>query len=164
MRQLVTTGEVWSSHVANGEAFSAENFVIGAGGLFAHVQLFNPAGSGKRIRLRGLHSISVVASTINVRRHDTPLTTLGLQPTFIVENLLSSVSPGSEVAEMRSESPVVALGAVLWQAGAPGNKPALYPGGGREWGYDLLEDQGLVCQAAAGATMIILMQWVEVSL
>lgn len=157
-------GEVWSRHVANGEAFSAENFVIGAGGVIAHVQLFNPAASGKRIRLRSLHAVSAIAASFNIRRHDTPLTTLGLPAGFIVENLLSSVAPGSEVAEMRSESPGAAVGTVIWQIGAPGNRPAMYPGGGREWGYDLLEGQGLLCQAAAGATLIINWQWVEVSL
>ncbi len=156
--------EAWSRHVANGEAFSAENFVIGVGGVLAHVQLLNPAGSGKRVRLRSLHATLGIATGVNIRRHDTPLTTLGLPAGFIVENLLSSVAPGSEVAEMRSESPVGALGTVIWQIGGPANRPAMYPGGGREWGYDLLEGQGILCQAAAGVTMIIMLQWVEVPL
>ena len=94
----------WLDHVANGEAYSAENFVIGVGGVLAHVQLFNPVASAKRLRLRSLNITSGTAIGMNLLRHDTPLTTLGLPAGFIVENLLGGGV--AEVAEMRSQSPV----------------------------------------------------------
>lgn len=152
----------WLEHVANGEAFSAENFLIGAGGVLVHLQLFNPAASGIRVRLRSVHVTGIIALAANVRRHDTPLTTLGLPAGFIVENLLGG-QPVS-VAEMRSQAPVAALGTTIWQISAPGSQPAIYPPEGNEWGFDLLEGEGLLLQAAAGATLIAMWQWVEVPL
>ncbi len=70
----------------------------------------------------------------------------------------------AEVAEMRSDSNVAILGSVFWQINAPANSPASYPPEGREWGFDLLEGQGILVQGALGATLIINMQWVEVPL
>lgn len=153
---------VWSEYVANGEAFGAENFVIGAGGLLAHIQLFNPLASGKRIRLRSLNATLGTAIGINFRRHDVALATLGVPAGFIIENLLSS-GGNPLLAEMRSESPVAALGTVGWQLSANANTPAIFPPEGREWGFDLLEGQGVLLQAAAGVTEIINWQWAEVA-
>ncbi len=152
----------WSDHVAAGEAFAAENFLIGAGGTVAQIQLFNPVGSGKRIRLRSLHDILVAAIAATIFRHDTPLSTLGLPAPFIVENL----GPGgvSEVAEMRSDQPVASTGSSFWSLNAPGNMPAIYPPKGLEWGHDLLPGQGIHVTGAVGITVIINWQWAEVPL
>ncbi len=152
----------WSEHVAAGEAFASENFLIGVGGTVAQMQLFNPVGSGKRIRLRSLHDIIPAAVSATIFRHDTPLATLGLPATFIVENL----GPGgtAEVAEMRGDQPVVATGSPFWSLNAPGNMPAIYPPKGQEWGHDLLEGQGIHVTGAAGITIIINWMWVEVPL
>ncbi len=152
----------WAEHVMAGEAFSAENFLIGVGGTVAQIQLFNPVASGKRIRLRSVHSIITVASGVNLLRHDTPLGTLGVPAGFVIENLLGGGQ--AEVAEMRSDQPVAAAGSLFWQLGAPGSVPAIYPPGGREWGHDLLEGQGIHMQGAVGLTSIINWQWVEIPL
>lgn len=152
----------WSEHVANAESFAAENFLIGVGGLIAEIQLFNPVGSGVRVRLRSVHAISAAAQNVNVRRHDVALATLGLPAGFIVENLLGSGA--AEVAEMRSASPVVLDGTLIWSAGACPSQPAIFPPQGNEWGFDLLEGQGLIIQAATGLTVIVNWHWVEVPL
>jgi len=146
----------------NGEAFSAENFVIGVGGTVAHVQLFNPIASGVRVRLRSLHAIATIATNVNLARHDTALTTLGVPVGFVIENLLGGGS--AAVAEMRSESPAAPVGTLIMQLGAPPSVPAFYPGGGREWGFDLLEGQGILVAATSGVTIIVNWQWVEVPL
>ena len=159
---ITRASNTWVRHVKVGEAFSAENFVVGAGGLLAHCQLFNPLASGIRVRLRSVHAILGVAVGVNVSRHDVALTTLGPPAPFVTENLLGG-GPAN-VAEMRSESPVAAVGSIFWQLNAPGNVPAIYPPHGREWGYDLLEGQGILLQAAAGITLITNWQWVEVPL
>lgn len=130
--------------------------------MFAHVQLLNPGGSGKRVRLRSAHVIASVGVGVSLRRFDTPLTTLGLPAGFIVENLNSAIPPGSEVAEMRSESNVAALGTTIWQGSAPPNQPAIYPPEGREWGFDLRPGQAILFQAAAAVTLIVMWQWIEV--
>ncbi len=152
----------WAEHVAAGEAFAAENFLIGLGGTVAQMQLFNPVGSGKRVRIRSLHDILPAAVSATIYRHDTPLSTLGLPAPFIVENL----GPGgvAEVAEMRGDQPVAPAGSSFWSLNAPANMPAIYPPKGMEWGHDLLPGQGIHVTGAAGITIIINWHWVEVLL
>ncbi len=152
----------WNDHVMEGEAFSAENFLIGAGGLVPHIQLFNPVGSGIRIRLRTVHTILSVLTSSQVARHDVALPTLGLPVGFIVENLLGGGA--AEVAEMRSDQVTPAVGLPFWLVSSPANVPAIYPPQGREWGIDLLEGHGVLVQGASGATMIVNWQWVELPL
>ena len=152
----------WLEYIANGEAYAAENFLIGVAGQFAHLQLFNPVGSGKRVRLRSVHATGVPAQFGGVSRHDTPLITLGLPATFVIENLLAGGPVG--FAQMRSVSSVATIGSLFWQLNAPGSSPAIYPPGGREWGFDLLEGQGILVQGALGGTSIVNWMWVEVNL
>lgn len=154
--------DLWNEYVKNGEAYSAENFLTPGGGLIANIQLFNPVASGKRVRLRSCHMTSAAALGGAVNRHDVALTTLGLPAGFIVENMLAG-GP-AEVAEMRSVAGVAPLGALFWQLSAGGGEPALYPGGGREWGFDLLEGQGINISGAVTATVIVNWQWVELDL
>ncbi len=152
----------WSDYVMNGEAFSAENFVVPGVGVIAHVQLFNPVASGVRVRLRSLSCTSGVATALNIVRHDVALATLGLPAGFIVENLLGG-GPAA-VVEHRSLAQVAAVGSIFWQIGSPANDVALFPPGGREWGFELLEGQGILIRGAATAAVIVNWQWVEVPL
>lgn len=152
----------WSDYVANGEAFAAENFLVPGGGLRAHVQLLNPVASGVRIRLRSLSCTSGLALAHDVCRHDTPLATLGLPVTFITENLLGG-GPASAV-EHRSVAQAGASGSVFWQISAPANDVALFPPEARQWGFDLLEGQGLLVRSAAAQVVIVNWQWAEVPL
>jgi len=155
-------GRIWLDHVANGEAFSAENFILAAGGLTPHIQLFNPASSGVRVRIRSVHSIGGLGQTVNVGRHDTALTTLGLPAGFITENLLGGGA--GEAIEHRSQNNAGALGNLFWITSSPANTAAIYPPEGREWGYDLLEEQGILIQGAIATTLIVNWQWVEIPL
>lgn len=153
---------LWNQHVRAGQAFSAENFVIPGGGLLGHIQLFNPAGSGIRVRLRSAHQIATSVSNSNVRRHDVALAVLGPPAGFISENLLGGQP--APAAEMRSAALAAAVGTTFWTVNAPANVPAPYPPGEREWGHDLLPGQGILFQAAAGVVLIVNWQWVEVPL
>ncbi len=152
----------WSKNVREGEAFSAENFLLGVVATQAHVQLLNPVGSAVRVRLRSVHAVLPVAIVLSVARHDPALATLGLPAPFIVENLLGGQPVA--VAEMRSATLAVPVGAVFWQLSAPANIPAIYPPAGREWGHDLLPGQGIVIIAGVAQTCIVNWQWVEVPL
>ena len=122
----------WNDHAANGEAFSAEDFIIGAPGLFAHVQLFNPVDSGKRIRLRSVHAVNVSIINMNVRRYDPPGAILGPPAPFIIENLLGG-GP-APVAELRHVNALVQAGSPFWVIQAPASTIAVYPAKGLEWG------------------------------
>ena len=153
----------WSKHVANGEAFSSENFIVPGVGLLGHVQIFNPALSTVRVRLRSLHQDVIVGTVLsNVNRHDVALAILGPPAPFISENLLGGQP--APVAEMRSAALGAAVGTTFWQLGGPVSTPALYPPEGREWGHDLLPGQGILVQAGAAVVNIIMWQWVEVPL
>ncbi len=158
----------WSKHVANGEAFSAENFIIPGGGLLGHMQLFNPVlpppgRSPVRVRLRSVHQITAVGiAASNVRRHDVALAILGPPVPFINENLLGGQPV--PVGEMRGAALVAAVGSTFWQLNAPVAQPAIYPPEGRDWGHDLLPGQGILLQAAASVVLIVNWMWVEVPL
>lgn len=151
----------WLEHVANGEAYSAEDFIIGSGGLYPHLQLFNPVGSGIRVRLRSVHAILAVLN-VNVRRYDPPGVILGPPAPFVVENMLGG-GPAA-VAELRHDNIVIPSGPAFWLIQAPGSTPGVYPPEGQEWGHDLLENNGVLLQGNPGTTLIANWQWVELPL
>jgi hypothetical protein len=159
---LVRASNLWLNYVANGEAFAAENFVGPGVGNQAHIQLFNPVGSGKRVRMRSVSSSSTSPTVTNfiVARYDVALTTLGVPAGFTVENLLGG-GPAA-VAEMRSQISAVALGTDFTQVYAPTTVMGTYPTSGREWGYDLLPGQGILLRGTAAAVLIVNWQWAEV--
>lgn len=152
----------WLDHVANGEAFAAENFMLPVGGMVNQMQLFNPVGSGIRVRLRSVHMTGVPVNSATVRRHDTPLATATLPAPFIVENLLGG-GPAA-VGEMRSDTVVAASGTLFWSVNSIGSSPAPYPPQGREWGFDLLPGQGFLFAGPIGGTLIVNWHWAEVPL
>ncbi len=151
---------VWLDYVAAGEGYAAENFMLAAAGMINQMQLFNPAGSGRRVRMRSGHMIGGAASSATIRRHDTPLATATLPVPFIIENLLGGGLPG--LAEMRSDVVVAASGALFWSVNAAGSSPAPYPPQGREWGFDLLPGQGMLFAGPIGGTLIVNWHWAEV--
>ncbi len=152
----------WSEHAKSGEAYSAEDFILASPGLYPHVQLFNPVGSGIRVRLRSVHQIGVAAVQSNVRRYDPPGAILGPPIPFIIENMLGG-GPAA-VAEIRHANIVVPSGSPFWLLQGLARAPAIYPLRGQEWGHDLLEGHGILLQASAGTTLIANWQWVELEL
>jgi len=151
----------WLEHVANGEAFAGEDFILGVAGLYPHLQLFNPVGSGKRVRLRSVHETMTVGRSVNIRRYDPPGVILGPPPPFIIENLLGG-GPAA-VAELRHDNIVVPSGSAFWLLQSNANNIAIYPPKGQEWGHDLLEGQGVLLSSFA-VTLIAMWQWVEIPL
>ena len=152
----------WSEHVAQGEAFSSQHFIIGVGGLFAHMQLFNPVGSGIRVRIRSVRHIGTTTVQSNIRRHDLPVAILGPPAPFIIENILGG-GPAA-VAELRHASLVALTGTPFWLLQAPSHTPAIYPVKGLAWGHDLLEGQGVLLSGQPGRTTIVNWMWVELPL
>ena len=150
----------WLQHVANGEAYSIEDFIIGVGGMFNHVQLFNPVGSGRRLRLRSANHLNLVVIGAHIRRHDVPLTILGPPAPFAMENLLGG-GP-LPVAEVRSDRLAVVTGSAFWLIRSAAFDTGVYPPKGMEWGHDLLPGQGILMNSVVvGGIFIINWQWVE---
>lgn len=150
---------LFSEHARNGEAYSAEDFIIGAPGLYPHLQLFNPVGSGKLVRLRSVHQTMTAARVVNIRRYDPPGAVLGPPAGFVIENLLGG-GPAA-VAELRSGNIVVPSGSAFWLLQSNANQPGVYPPKGQEWGHDLLEGHGVLLQSTVNTTLIAMWQWVE---
>jgi len=152
----------WLGYVANGEAYAAEVFVAGVVGQLPFVQLFNPVGSGKRLRLRVWQPMALFALAINqnLRRHDVALATLG----FFAgpENLLGG-GP-APVAEGRSINQVVMIGSLFWLFLSTGNTRKDYPPEGLDWGHDLLPGQGIMTNGSVGGFVLAGFQWAELDL
>lgn len=155
--------EEWNEHLMNGEAFCSIGLQGGAVGMIAHVQLFNPVGSGVRVRLRTLETLPIffIAINTNIRRHDVALTTNA--PFAGPTNLLGS-GGAAALAETRTDSLVAAPGSPFWLILSTANTRKDYPALQLEWGHDLLEGQGIVLQSGVGGFIFTGFMWVEVPL
>lgn len=153
----------WSEAVANGEAFSAEALVVAAPATVPLLQLFNPAASPKRIRLRCVESMAFIGGPINqnIRRHDVALPSTG-PPFGGPENLLGG-GPAS-IAEFRFDNPAVPVGSPFWLILSAGQTRKDYPVLQLDWGHDLLPTQGLMHSGGVGGLLIIGYQWTETNL
>ncbi len=150
--------------ITEGAAYAAEQFIAGAAGRIAHVQLFNPVGSGRRVFVRYVSATRFgSAMNGNIRRFDEPLQTGSLASGFIIEPL--GGGGGAAVAQLRTENLLGASGSVFHFLGGPANSPVSYPRQGRDWGHELREGEGiLVNMAPAGVTLITSWQWYEVTI
>jgi hypothetical protein len=152
----------WSDHVANGEAFCAEDLIAPGGGLVGHVQLFNPVASGRRVRVRYVEGFGLLGAAVNnnVRRYDTALTNLG--PFYGPANLLGG-GP-APLAQLRNQAFAGVLGTAFWLLLSPLLVTPNFPPIDQEWGHDLLPGQGVLLNAGAGVSVFATFQWAEVPL
>lgn len=153
----------WSDHVENGEAFAAEIAVIAIGGMSPLSQLFNPAASGVRIRLRCVESFAFLAGSINqnIRRHDVALPS-GPSVFGGPQNLLGGGA--LPVAEFRFDNVVALVGSPFHLILAAGSNRRGYPVDHLDWGHDLEESEGLMHNGTVGGFLILGYQWAEVPL
>lgn len=156
------TNDEWSQYVSNGEAFAAQNFQGVVAGQFAFTQLFNPIGSGVRVRVFVWEFMTVFAVAVNsnIRRHDVALATLGAFAG--PENLLGGGA--APAAEIRSVSQVGALGSTFWLTISAGTMRNDYPTLQLEWGHDLLPGQGMIANSTVGGFSFVGYMWAEVPL
>ena len=80
---------------------------------FSHVQLFNPTDSGIEIHVERVLITTTVTTSTNVRRLDTPLTTLAPNVSFSDFRVR-----GRPVGEIRTETNVAQLGTLLGEIGS----------------------------------------------
>lgn len=153
----------WSEYVANGEAFAAEVAVVAIPATMPLAQLFNPAASGVRLRLRCVESMAFFGGPINqnVRRHDVALPSVG-PPFGGPENLLGGGA--APAVEFRFDNPVAAVGSPFWLILSAGQTRKDYPALQLQWGHDLLPGQGLMHSGVIGGFIILGYQWIEVPL
>lgn len=154
--------EEWLNFVRKGQAFYAEDFVQPGAGLFGHLQLFNPAGSGIRVICRDVQHAGTATAIRNLRRHDVALATLGPPAGFVIENELGG-GPAA-VAEVREDALAVAVGSIFGIIAHPAFDEGSLPPSGQEWLHELLPGQGILVTGAVGLVVIVNWQWVEVPL
>ena len=159
------TDDEWNSHVMQGEAFTAEVAVIAVPAMIPLAQIFNPLGSGVRIRLRCMEPMTFLGGGTlnqNIRRHDIALPSLFAPPFGGPENLLGGGA--ASVAEFRFDNPGAAVGSPFWLILSTGPTRRDYPALQLAWGHDLLPGQGIVNNGSVGGLIILGYQWVEVPL
>lgn len=153
----------WSDYVANGQAFATRSFVASGLGFFGHIQLYNPVGSGVRLRLRFVEGLALFggAVNLNVCRYDTPCVDVA-PPPFGPMNLLGG-GPAN-VAQIRTEITVapIQLGTAFWLLLGPTLSMPAYPGPPDDWGHDILPGQGVMLRG--GFIPFAQFQWAEVPL
>jgi hypothetical protein len=136
----VTATERWLSEVRSGAAFIGGAAQGGAGGVYAQVQLLNPAGSGVTVLLRSILASSDAACRIQVGKWDTPLTALEHQGRC----LLAGAAAGAGAVRTAS----AALPAADWGFNAYLNTAVpLFPV--PEWFYELGAGEGVVVVSAS---------------
>jgi len=90
-----------------GAAFSASNSSAALAGNYSHVQLWNPAGTGKRLIVTEVLLATAVAGSLSLRRHNVALATLsGAVPM----NKRLDAAPVASVAQLRDEQNAAQLG------------------------------------------------------
>ncbi len=149
----------WAEYVANAQAFAGVSLQVAVPAMIAHVQLFNPVGSGVRLRIQNLQPMAVfsIAINTNIRRHDLPLATF--TPFSGPENLLGGGA--APAGELRQDSLVANTGAPWWLILSAGNTRKNYPPKALDWGHDLLPGQGIVLQSAPGGFIVCGFMWAE---
>lgn len=90
-----------------GRAFVGDSFQIAVGSQFSHVQLFNPAASGRLLVLRRVVGVVGVASSVILRHYATALASL----TGNGENKM--LGSAASIAELRFTSNAALLGTRL---------------------------------------------------
>ncbi len=156
------TEDEWLDALSQGQCFAGRILTPAVGGLTPNAQIFNPIGSGIRVRLRVYEPMTIFAFGINtnMRRHDVALPTLG--PFGIIENLLGGAP--APVAELRQTNVAPAIGSPFWLILAAGNTRHDYAPEPMDWAQDLLPGQGLMGSSGPGAFILAGFQWAEVPL
>lgn len=98
----------------SGAAFAGANRTSAAAGQYPHVQLWNPAGSGKRAVVSEIGMDASIASDIGVRWSTAPLAALASTP-----NGVSKIAGGAVSAcEVRAEANAAVLGTTFYGVAA----------------------------------------------
>lgn len=96
--------ERWLASLRAQGCFLGSAFLAASVGNFSHVQLFNPAASGKTLLLRGLVGGSPSATQISINSYNTALTTL------FGAGLNGLMGGAAGVAELRTQTNAAELG------------------------------------------------------
>jgi hypothetical protein len=146
--------DIWHDAVQAGAGFFAGHRGNPAAGQYYHVQLLNPAASGKTLKVFHCHAGLNVAQRYQVREYDTALTTLVRNGV----NCLSGSAAG--VGELRAQSNAAQLGALACevQTGAD-----LTTDLGDTWPFTLTQGNGMLITSFAVDTGVAAgFWWIEV--
>lgn len=132
-----------------GNAFMVTANAAAVSGQYPHVQLLNPAGTGKNIYVEGLLASGVAAGFCNVAQYDTSLGTAPVSPPS------KKLGGASGVAQARGANNVAALGSVAGRLMA-----GIYAANG-QFIYRFTEPVclapgvGMLCWGALGADLTV---------
>lgn len=130
----VTATDRWLAEIRAGRAFASQDIQGGAVGVNSHVQLFNPAASGKILVVYRIIPVPTVTGLFFVAMHNTALVTFGSTRV----NLLNGGPTG--VGQVRRENRA-GVGSDLAAVTLIANDPS-FPGMG--WWAELGQGEGIV--------------------
>mgnify|MGYP001590096182 CR=1 FL=1 len=143
----------WLYELRNGRAYQGYATQAAVAAQYPHVQLFNPAASGKTIIVRLAKVFSTALQNIHQRLYDTALATNQAN----VQNLLSGGA--AAVGQTRSATDVAILGTAFGNFGAVADESRDLFG---EWVCVLAAAQGFLVNGATVNTQLsATFQWVE---
>jgi hypothetical protein len=150
----VTATEKWLSEIRAGRAFAKGRLQAAVASENSHVQLKNPAASGKTAIVRSVLVSTPTAMLVSFQTYDTDLTT----DVGAGRNLLSDGANG--VAHIRSQTNIGVLGTKVGELHFPANHPlSIAP----EWLWEMGDGEGiLVVGGTVNVALSALFMWIEV--
>lgn len=149
----VTATEKWLAAVQAGQAFSQFASQNAVAAQFSHVQLFNPAASGKTLLLRAVIGSTNPAAAIGFSMDNTQRTTDAGAGVCLLDGAAAGV--GHVRQETNAALQGTQFGSVLTQAGVPDIIPI-------EWFAQLAPGQGLSTFATlVNVQLVAWFMWTE---
>jgi len=150
----VTASEKWLTYIQAGQAFGLASSLGPTAAVISHVQLFNPAASGKVVLVRRCFSSLVTSTdTINLNLYNVALAT----DVGAGVNLLNGGA--AAVSHVRTANNATQLGTNFAQLYTAIGQPQAF---GPDWLCELTAGQGLVvCGSAVNTWAVASFYWVE---
>ncbi len=149
----VTASEKWLTYIQAGQAFAMQALQGAVAAANSHVQLFNPAASGKTVLVRRVMVSSSLVDQLDLTLYNTALVT----DAGAGVNLLSGSAAG--VAHVRQTTNAGILGTIFHSFQNPANTPALL---GPDWLCQLPAGTGLIYTAATvNQPIVCTFYWAE---
>lgn len=152
-RDLGFVRPFWLNEIRAGRAFVQGDFVGASGGVFSHLQLINPAGSGITVIVHRIGVSVTVSGGVQVRVHNTALANLSGAGT----NLLSGDTAG--IGEVRNSQTAGVSGTSTATLRITSERPVPFPS---DWFFELGAGEGiLLVPTAVNIGLAATYEWIE---
>lgn len=150
----VTATDRWYAEIRAGRAFTGTGDVGAVVGEFSHIQLFNPAGSGRILLVHRFVVTALNVIAISMFTHNTELTT----DNGAGANLLAGSTAGQ--GHVRQQTNVSVLGTEVRGWIIVANNPLDFV---KEWDFELGEGEGIhVACTSTNQRIVTFTDWTEV--